>query len=79
MIRFSSKSSDVSVTSLAYIGVCKNLLFLSCFSGYLVCWLHHGRDAAGKTSSERHRPYPSTSAELVEAVMLSKGVITRDP
>lgn len=79
MIRFSLKSSDLSATSLTYVGVCKNLLFLSCFSGYLVCGLHHGRDAAGKTSSERHRPYPFTSGELVEAVMLSKGFITRDP
>lgn len=79
MICFSSKSSDLSVTSLTYIGVCKNLLFLSSFSGYLVCGLHHGRDAAGKTSSERQRPYLLTSAELVEAVMLSKGFITRDP
>lgn len=29
-----------------------------CSSGYLVGWLHHGGDAAGKAAVQGHRPYP---------------------
>lgn len=53
-----TQTGNPSFSSLAKESQLGRSTFPLCSSGYLVGWLHHGGDAAGKAALQGNRPYP---------------------